>query len=207
MTNIENSTNKWPHIKNYNNISDISIILYSIYNGQIYLLLGTESNTGLPNKTDVNLVSNFRGKIINDESIPQACGRILFEKTMNMVIDPFEFEKLVSDFQISYFIKKRTIIILHKVDYLEHQYIPKYYDRLYKYLMVCTTSNSMNNWVIESCPVGFLDKSDLCWRTIGDFIKNPEIVKQHKQKFLYELMLTIDIMLNKLKPKLRYKLN
>jgi hypothetical protein len=112
-----------------------------------------------------------------------------------MVIDPFDFEKLVLDFQIRYFIKKRTIIILCKIDYPEHQYIPKYYDKLYKYLMACTTSNSMNNWVIESCPVGFLDKSDLFWISINDFIKNPEIIKKYKQKFLYELMLTFDIIL------------
>jgi len=191
---IEEANNiKWTNIKKDNNITNISIILYSMNNDQIYLLLGTESNNGTPNKTDIDLISNFRGQIMNDESIPQACGRILFEKTMNMVIEPFDFEKIVYEFNVKYIIKKNTIIFIHKIDYTEHQYIPKYYDRLYKYLMICTTSNSTNNWTIESCPVGYFDKSDLQWISINELINNPKIVEKLKKKLMSEIMMSFDI--------------
>ena len=47
----------------------------------------------------------------------------------------------------------------------------------------------MNNWVIDSCPLGFLDKSDLYWTNIND-IKNNQ--KAYKKKFLIEFDQLLD---------------
>jgi len=173
----------WSNIKLKNNIKEISIILYSYYIDQIVILLGKESNNGYPNKTDTNIISNFRGKLMNDESIPQCTGRILFEKTMNMIMEPYDFEKLISNNKIKYVINKKTITFIYHLDYNKYQYIPDYYGRIFRYLTLCTTPNSMNNWVIDSCPLGFLDKSDLYWTNIND-IKNNQ--KAYKKKFLIE---------------------
>ena len=190
---ISNKTNKWTNIRKQNNINEISIILYSFYLNKLLILLGKESNNGYPNKTDTNLISNFRGRIINDESIPQAAGRILFEKTMNMIIEPFDFEKMIIDNKVKYIIEQNKIIFLYQINYHKYQNVPEYYGKIFKYLTLCTTSNSMNNWVIESCPLGFLDKSDLYWTNIND-IKNNST--NYKKKFLRELYESIDDITN-----------
>jgi hypothetical protein len=182
-------TLKWSNIKLKNNIKEISIILYSYNMDQLVILSGKESNNGYPNKTDTNLISNFRGKLMNDESIPQSTGRILFEKTMNMIMEPYDFENLINDNKVKYVINKKTITFLYYLDYNKYQYIPDYYGRIFRYLTLCTTPNSMNNWVIDSCPLGFLDKSELYWTNINDIKNNQNI---YKKKFLIELYELLD---------------
>ena len=188
--NIDNSNNIWSEIKKKNNINQISIFIFSYISNQILFLIGKESNNSYQNKTDTDLISNFRGNIINDESIPQAAGRLLFEKTMNRLIEPFEFEKLIVDNKIKYVIEHKKIIFLYQVDYKKYCNIPEFYGKIFKYLTLCTTSNSMNNWIIESCPIGFLDKSELYWTNKNDITNNKAI---YKKKFINELYEIIDI--------------
>lgn len=157
----------WKNIKIENKINSIYIIIYS----NNLILLGKESKSGRMNKTDAELFSEFYGNINNEESIPQAAGRILFEKSMNMIIDSPEFEKLITDNKINYKIDNNNIIFLYKIDYNEFKYIPSYFNKIYNYFFKCTSDSSMNTWNIDSCPIGFMDKSELKWFNFKDIIK------------------------------------
>ena len=65
----------------------------------IYFYLGN-----LPWKDYANneMIKIMKNNIMNDESIPQCTGRILFEKTMNMIMEPYDFEKLINDNKINH---------------------------------------------------------------------------------------------------------
>jgi hypothetical protein len=184
------NTNIWANIKKNNNITKISLIIYSNDLNQKLILVGKESNSGYPNKTDINLISNFRGRIINDESIPQAAGRILFEKTMNMIIEPYEFENLIIENKVKYIINNNIIVFVFQIDYAKYHNVPEYYGKMFRYLSICTSPNSMNNWIIDSCPLGFFDKSDLYWTNIKQI--NDSTI--YKKIFLNELFEIIDIL-------------
>ena len=152
------------------------------------LLLGKESNSR-PNKTDINLISDFNGLIINEESIPEACARILFEKTMNMIIEPDELELIISNNKLPYIINLNEIIFIYKIDYESNKKIPNYYNRIYKYLTLCMAPSSTNEWLIESCPLGFLDKSELYWTDIQTI---PSNYKLYKKIFLKRLLASLN---------------
>ena len=47
----------------------------------------------------------------------------------------------------------------------------------------------MNNTYIESCPLGFLDKSELNWFSFNDIMKEPN---KFSQKFFKKLYLSIN---------------
>jgi hypothetical protein len=173
----------WKNIKIDNNINFIYIIIYS----NNLILLGKESKNGRINKTDANLYSEFYGDINNDESIPQATGRILFEKSMNIIIEPSEFEKLIIDNKVNYKIDNNNIIFLYKINYNEFQYIPSYFNRIYNYFFKCTTDSSMNTWNIDSCPIGYMDKSELRWFSYKDIIQEQNKIRKIFFRNLYQV--------------------
>lgn len=199
--------NNLKNIKKSNNINKVSIFIYCINDkGQMMLLLGKENNTPY-NKTDIELFSEFYGRFINDETIEQATSRIIFEKTMNLLIEPDQFEKIIPTlpYIISYENNQNNennektqsngkIIFAYKIDYDEYKNIPKYYNRIFAYLNLCTTNNTLGHTYIESCPIGFLDKSELKWFGFK------EIIDQNKNfslKFYKNLSLIIDKITNK----------
>jgi hypothetical protein len=181
--------NNWKQYKIDNNIKYVSIIIYAISNNHILLLLGKESKNGRINKTDYDLYSEFWDKLYNDENIVDCASRILFEKTMNLIIDPLEFEKLINESKIQYTLNNNTIIFLFKIDYDKHKLIPDYYNKFYSYLLVCSSSNSMEQFAINTCPIGFFDKSELVWIHPNTILDNYKI---YKKKFLYNLMKAAD---------------
>ena len=165
----------WKNIKINNKINSI----YIIVNSNDLILLGKESHNGRLNKTDTGLYSEFYGNVNNEESIPQAAGRILFEKSMNMIIEASEFEKLIIDNKINYKINHNNIIFLYKIDYNEFKYITSFFNKIYNYFFKCTTDNSMNTWNIDSCPIGFMDKSELKWFNYKDIIEQQDKIKKN----------------------------
>ena len=173
----------WNTIKLDNNIITIYIIIYS----NNLILLGKESENGRINKTDANMYSEFYGDINKNESIPQAAGRILFEKSMNMIVEQNEFEKLIIDNKINYKIDNNNIIFLYKIDYNEFKYIPSYFKKIYDYFFKCTTDNSMNTWNIDSCPIGFMDKSELRWFNYRDIIQEQNKIRKIFFRNLYQI--------------------
>ena len=181
---------KFKVIKESNNIKFISLILYTKFNNNIIFLLGKEAPSK-HNKTDINLISNFSGYLINDESIEQGISRILFEKTMNLLIEPMIFEQMVLNDEVPFYIdsKHNKIIFYYKFDYNTFSYVPSTYNKIYRYLTLCTNTDSMNNVIIPSCPIGFLDKSELQFYTLSNIINS---IKTFKKKFLYELFLTFE---------------
>jgi hypothetical protein len=167
----------WKSIKQENNIKYISIIIYTILDDNVLFLVGKEYNNK-QNKTDIGLWSDFYGTIENDESIYEATTRILFEKTMNMIIKQNEFKNLVINNKLNYKIKKDRIIFLYKIEYDRHKFLPENFNNVFEYMNLCRNLNSTNNWVIESCPFDYFDKSELKWVNY-DFIKtNIKIFKQ-----------------------------
>jgi len=175
----------WKKLKIDNNIIHISIIIYTKINNNIHILVGKEFNNK-PNKTDIGLYSEFSDNFIsNDESIVDAISRILFEKTMNMIIDYDEFKKLIFDRKIKYKISNKRIIFIYEISYDQHKYLTDYYNRVFEYLNLCRTTNSLNNLVIETCPFNFFDKSELKWVNY-EFINNN--IKLFKQLFIKNLM-------------------
>lgn len=169
----------WKDIK----AKSIYIIVYS----NNLILLGKESESGRMNKTDAGLYSEFYGDINKEESIPQAAGRILFEKSMNMIIEPSDFEKLILDNKINYKIDNNNIIFLYKIDYNEFKYIPSYFNRIYNYFFKCTTDSSMNTWNIDSCPIGFMDKSELKWLSYKDIIEQQDKIRKIFFRNMYQV--------------------
>jgi hypothetical protein len=104
-------------------------------------------------------------------------------------MEPFDFEQLINENKIKYTINKQTITFIHQLEYIKYENVPEFYSKIFKYLTLCTTSTSMNNWVIESCPLGFLDKSELYWINMNDIkIKD----STYKKKFLIELYDLVD---------------
>ena len=188
----------WKDLKYKNKIKYLYIVVYTKINDSnpntLLLLLGKESNSGRMNKTDSNLFSDYWGIITDNESIPECAGRILFEKTMNMITEPFEFEKLVLDNKIPYLVNTDKIIFAYKINYNEHKYLPNYYNKIFNYLSLCMTSNSLNMPIIETCPVGFFDKSEFKWFNSRDIIKFDEQSKI-KKRFLKTLFLIFDKLL------------
>ena len=181
---------KFKAIKESNNIKFVSLILYTKTNNNILFLLGKEAPSK-HNKTNINKITNFSGYLINDESIEQCVSRILFEKTMNLLIEPMVFEQMVLDNQVPFHIdsKHNKIIFFYKFDYNLFSHVPSAYNKIYRYLTLCTTTDSMNNVVIPTCPIGFLDKSELNFYNLSDIMKS---VRTFRNKFLYELILTIE---------------
>jgi len=176
-------------IKIKHKINSGSIFIYTIHNNQILLLLGKENNTPY-NKTDVNLYSEFHGNFINDESIEQAISRIMFEKTMNLIIDSEKMEELIIMDRLDFIIDKKNnnIIYLLKINYEDHKNVTKYYNKIFIYLNFCTTNNSFGNKFIESCPIGFLDKSELNWFSYKDIMEQNKIFSEKFYSNLYKII-------------------
>ena len=170
----------WKEIKQENKIKNISIIVYTILDNEVLFLVGKEFNNK-HNKTDIGLYSDFYGTIDNDEAIYEATSRILFEKTMNMIISQNDFKEIILNNQLQYKINKDKIIFIYKIDYERHKYLPDYFNKVFEYMNLCRTLNSMNNWEIESCPFNYFDKSELKWVNY-DFIKKN--IKLFKQLFI-----------------------
>jgi hypothetical protein len=187
----------WHNIIKKYNIKMLSIIIYSVYNNNILLLLGSEADTK-PNKTDIGQYSEFYhnlteadiniDKTLADINIPLIASRILFEKTMNLITEPDEFEKMIINNQIPFLIHLNQIIFVYKINYNKHKLAPDYYNRIYRYLSICSVSNSLNNKIIESCPIGFFDKSELKWFDTNEIINFTNI----KKRFLKNLIALID---------------
>jgi len=175
----------WKELKINNNIIYISIIIYTISDNDIFVLVGKEFNNK-PNKTDIGLYSDFSGGFDNEESIYEATSRILFEKTMNMIIEQYKFKQLIFDRKIKYKISNQRIIFIYEIDFNQHKYLPLYYNRVFEYLNLCRTSNSMNNWVIDTCPFNFFDKSELKWINYKYIDEN---IKLFKQQFINNLLI------------------
>ena len=176
----------WKKLKIDNKIKHVSILVYtrSKISDEILILVGKEFNNK-PNKTDVNLYSNFYGGFDNDESIAEAASRILFESTMNMIIDQEKLcEEILNKTNIKYKIIKDHIMILYQIDYDKFKDLPTYYNRVFAYINLCRTSNSMNNWIMETCPFDYFNKSELIWINYNFIVKN---IKQFKRKFIYNL--------------------
>jgi hypothetical protein len=154
-----------------NKLTNISIFIYSKNNNKITFLLGKENNTPY-NKTDVDLFCEFHGIFINDESIEQATSRIIFEKTMNMLDDTDKLEKIIPS--LPYVIDKENsrIIFAYEINYLDNILVPKFYNKIFAYLNLCTSSNTQGHTFIDSCPIGFLDKSELGWFSTNDIWLN-----------------------------------
>jgi len=164
-------------IKIKHNIKYISIIIYTKdLSNQIMILVGKEFNNK-PNKTDVGLYSDLYGQLDKDETIPNAVSRILFENTMNMVMDQFKFKKLISDNKIKYKINNNWITFLYKVDYNQHMYLPDYYNKVFEYMNLCRNTTSMRFWLVESCPFNFFNKSELKWINYNFIANNLSIFK------------------------------
>jgi hypothetical protein len=119
---------------------------------------------------------------MNDETIEQATSRTIFEKTMNLIIEPDDFEKIIPT--LPYIIDNDKIIFTYKIDYDEYKNIAKYYNKIFAYLNLCTSNNTFGHTYIETCPIGFLDKSELRWFTYND-IHNQE--KLFNDKFYLNL--------------------
>lgn len=168
------------------NITDISIFIYTKHNQQILLLLGKQNNTPF-NKTDVGLFSEFSGKIMNEESIKQATSRIIFEKTMNLIMELEELEKIIVSLPYVVDSQNKRIIFAFEIPYDEYANIPKYYNRVFTYLNMCTSSNSFGNTYIDSCPIGFLEKSELKWFNF-DEIKKEDIFNINFYKNLIQII-------------------
>jgi ADP-ribose pyrophosphatase YjhB (NUDIX family) len=169
--------NYWKELKITNKIKYISIIIYTIYQDEILVLVGKEFNNK-PNKTDVGLYSDFSGKLDNEESISEAASRILFEKTMNMIIQNENFQQLIINDKIRYKINKNRIIFIYKIDYDQHKNLPTYFNNVFEYMNLCRTFNSMKNSVIETCPFDFFDKSELKWVNYEFINKNIKLFKK-----------------------------
>ena len=178
----------WKKLKIDNKIKYISILVYtkSQISNELFILVGKEFNNK-PNKTDINLYSDFYGSFDNDESIPEAASRILFTSTMNMLIDQEKLcEEILNQTNIKYKIIKNHIMIFYQIDYVKFKNLPTYYNKVFTYINLCRTSNSMNNWIMETCPFEYFNKSELKWVNYT-FIK--ENIKQFKKKFIYNLFL------------------
>jgi hypothetical protein len=177
-------------LKETHNIKFVSLILYTKLNDKIIFLLGKEAQSK-HNKTDVNKISAFNGYLINDESIEQCVSRILFEKTMNLIIEPDIFESMIQNHIIPHHIdsKYNKIIFLYKFNFDQFAHVPTSYNKVYRYLTLCSSFDSMNNVIIPTCPVGFLDKSEL---NFYDLKMISESFDSFKKKFLYEIYLTFD---------------
>ena len=176
----------WKKIKIDNNINFLSIIVYakSQQTNEIFILVGKEFNNK-PNKTDIGLYSAFYGDFENDESIPQAASRIIFESTMNLLNDQESLHKELLDYNnVKFKIIHNNIIILFQVDYDKFKDLPDYYNKVFNYMNLCRTSNSMNNWVMETCPFNYFNKSDLIWANFT-FIK--QNIRNFKRKFISNL--------------------
>jgi len=153
---------------NLTQVKTISVFIYTKKNNKILFLLGKENNTPFV-KTNVDMFCEFLGERMNEELIEQSVTRTIFEKTMNLIIEPDEIEKIVPN--LPYIINNKKIIVGFKIDYEKYKNIPEYYNRVFQYLHLCTTSNTLNHSFIESCPVGFLDKSELKWFNYANIIK------------------------------------
>ena len=178
--------NNWKKIKIENNIQFVSVIVYGKPNesDEIFILVGKEYNNK-QNKTDVGLYSGFYGEFEKEESIPEAASRILFESTMNMMDDQeILYKEFSTSDSIRYKIINNNIILLYKVDYDRFKILPSYYNKVFTYMHLCRTSDSMNNWIMETCPFNYFDKSDLVWANYA-FIK--QNIKQFKKKFIKSL--------------------
>lgn len=176
----------WKTLKIKNNIKYVSIVVYAKTptTNDIIILVGKEFNNK-PNKTDLGLYSGFHGDFENDESIPQAASRILFESTMNMLDDQEKIYTELSDHSnIKFKIISNTIILLYEINYERFEHLPTYYNKVFTYMHLCRTSNSMNNWVMETCPFNYFNKIDLIWANYA-FIK--QNIKQFKKKFISNL--------------------
>lgn len=154
-------------------INTISIFLYAKQKNQIIFLLGLENNTPY-NKTDVNLYSEIHGQIINDESIDQAFGRIIFEKTMNLV-DNDNIDKIINKLPYVIDTENQRVLFGYQINYTTYENIPKYFNKFFAYLNMCTSSNTLGHTIIESCPIGFLDKSELKWFDFNDIKKQENL--------------------------------
>jgi hypothetical protein len=170
-----------------------SIILYTIKTETDskkipLLLLRKEYASNFINK---ELYNDFSGVFMNDESIEEAISRILFEKSMNLIIEPDQMEKLIKTNKLEYIKDENNsrIIYAYKIDYEEYKNIPLFYNRIFEYLSICTKPDSMNKWTIDSCPLGFLDKSELKWVGLDEIMNHTE---QFNKKLLYNLNLIFD---------------
>jgi hypothetical protein len=104
---------------------------------------------------------------------------------MNMIIEQNIFKQLIIDKKIKYKIYNQRIIFLYEIDYNQHKFLPLYYNRIFEYMNLCRTSNSMNNWVIETCPFNYFDKSELKWVNFKYINEN---IKLFKQQFINNLL-------------------
>ena len=175
----------WKELKINKNIKYVSIIIYTKSENEILVLVGKEFNNK-PNKTDVGLYSEFYGIFENEESISESASRILFEKTMNMIIEQNKFKQLIIDKKIKYKIFYNRIIFIYEIDYNQHKYLTTYYNRIFEYINLCRISNSMSNLIIESCPYNFFDKSELKWVNYAFINEN---IKLFKQQFINNLII------------------
>ena len=174
----------WNKLQLENDIKYISIYGYTNYQKKILILIGKEFNNK-PNKTDIGLFSEFFGKIENEESIPESTSRILFEKSMNMIIDQDEFKQEIINNKIKYKIIKNRLIFFYNIDYDTYKNLPIYYNRVFKYINLCQFPTSYNNWAIESCPFNFFDKSELKW---VDFTYIQNNISLFKKQFIQHLL-------------------
>lgn len=167
---------EFPNIDNLikqKKIKNISVFIYAKHTEQIIFLLGLENNTPY-NKTDINLYSEIHGQIMNEESINQAFERIIFEKTMNL-IDTDNFEKIIHKLPYVIDLPNQKIVFALNINYSSNENIPKYFNKIFAYLNMCTSSNTFGHTIIESCPIGFLDKSELKWFNFTDIKKQENI--------------------------------
>lgn len=171
-------------------IKHISIFLYTKHNNQIMFLLGLENNTPY-NKTDINLYSEIHGQIMNDESINQSVERIIFEKTMNL-IENDNFEKIMHKIPYTINLEEQKIIFALDINYETHKNIPKYFNKIFAYLNMCTSSNTLGHTIIDSCPIGFLDKSELKWFNFTD-------IKTQENSFSINFFKNLAQIINKIK--------
>jgi hypothetical protein len=189
MNNTQNNINL-NNIITTNKINNVSIFIYAKNNNKITFLLGKENNTPF-NKTDVDLYSELHGTFINDESVEQATSRIIFEKTMNMIEDTDKLEKIISSLPYEIDKENNRIIFAYEINYAENIMVPKFYNKIFTYLNLCTTSNTQGHTFIDSCPIGFLDKSELRWFLTNDIWTN-------QTKFSVDFYRNLDKIINKI---------
>ena len=156
----------------------VGIQPFSIYNNNIYLLIGQEKYE--KGYKDSLKWSAFGGLKHQNESYLQGALREGFEETMSVIGSQRELRKKVINKPIYY---KNSCIYLIKINYDEK--IPNMFDNFYEYAQKSISFDKINEGYFEKCSIKWIKKEDLL--NIFNETNNTSIIlrKDYKKSLNY----------------------
>nr|QBK89286.1 MAG: NUDIX domain protein [Mimivirus LCMiAC02] len=143
------------------------ILPYAIRHGsELVFLLGLENRKKDKNK----LYSDFGGRREKNETPSATAYREFVEETMDMMGNNAKIKELLKNPSVLHISDNTYHEYIIKIDFNED--ITNTYNRIINMLKKCMKYKNKKYLTIPSCPVGLLEKTEMCWFTAKEIYEN-----------------------------------